>query len=118
MDVLLTDDALGEIKRRADAATPGDWSWNSYDAIGHRAFIDGEWDMEFIAHIAHLNDTDHGDQIFGERKAEAQANAEFIAHARDDIPALLKHIAALRRQLNPTLITTQRVSPDGQPLIT
>ena len=75
--------------------TPGPWLWNSYDAIGHRAFIDGEWDMEFVAHVEHLNDTDHGDDIHGPRREEAHANARLIAAAPDLLDALLLTLAAI-----------------------
>lgn len=87
------------VRDRCDAATKGDWFWNSYDSI----WVGMGDDSERIASVAHLEyDVEgdevpsHGDEIFGTRQSEARANAEFIAHARSDLPAALEIIETLR----------------------
>ncbi len=88
-----------DIEARAEAATKGDWFWNGYDAI----WVGKDDDSERIASVSHLEyDAEgdevpsHGDAIFGPRKAEAGANADFIAHAREDISWLLAQLEAMR----------------------
>jgi hypothetical protein len=79
---VLTDEEIGEIRKRTDAATPG--PWNAYiegrDHVGGSSFImtSGE-DIELSA-------------------GATVADHDFIAHARQDIPRLLAELARLRRQ--------------------
>jgi len=86
-------------KKRCEVATGGGWFWNSYDAI----WVGKGDDSERIASVSHLEyDREgdevfsHGDEIFGPRAVEARANAEFIAHARADLPAALEIVETLR----------------------
>ena len=78
---ILTDltDRLDEIEARADAATPG--AWEAWDrGIGFEVHVNGEGlNSEF-------------------RETFRQADAEFIAAARTDVPQL---VAALRAVLEP-----------------
>jgi hypothetical protein len=76
---MLEKSDLEAIKARADAATPGRWFWTAetdYDPgriVGEPmvgGFGEPEWDV-------------------------TPDDAEFIAHAREDVPALLAHIDAL-----------------------
>jgi hypothetical protein len=78
----LTDEQLAEISKRAEAATPGDWCiYDDIDATGERAFY-----LETETEI--IGDT---------RKS---SDAEFIAHAREDVPKLLAEIERLRSESN------------------
>ncbi len=63
---------IDAIKARAEAATPGEWQATTH------------WEVSAISqHIALC------------AEMNGRWNAEFIAHARTDIPALLAYIAAL-----------------------
>jgi len=73
---------LDEIKARAAAATEGPWV-NDSTEIG-RPFPGTDTIDVWVAESCHPN----GDGIDGE------ANAEFIAHARTDIPALAAAVEA------------------------
>ena len=80
------------LKETVEAATKGRWFWNSYDAV-----YAGSGDAsEVITVVHHLNDIYKGDEIYGQRRAEAQANATFIAASREAVPALLRTVSALR----------------------
>jgi hypothetical protein len=109
----LSAEDLDEIEARANAATPGPWQWDGFDdvtipsedcpqsgavVLAELSERDGEhWIMTPVeVTMQGLDPAETG----GETEAEAwavwinQADAEFIAHAREDIPALL----ALARQ--------------------
>ena len=84
---------IAAAKKRWEAATEGDWFWNGYDSI----WAGKGDDSERIASVSHLEYGEegdevpsHGDEIFGPRKVEARANAEFIAHARTDLSVALE----------------------------
>lgn len=68
---------LAPIKARAEAATPGPWK-DDGEIIGPGFGIAQTWDK-------------HEDDF-----ANAEANSEFIAHARQDIPALVAEVERLR----------------------
>lgn len=78
---------LEEIAARADAATPGPWEfkdtskkdWYSYEVNGPERFDSNGNDGNFIHRTTHFDD------------------ANFIAHARTDIPKLLKIIRAYEK---------------------
>lgn len=82
------DDRLQQIEARCDAATPGPW------VLFHRA---GITEVQTIGDcpIAGWQGFDNGHRAVGKHKD----NGEFIAHAREDIPALLEEIARLRAEL-------------------
>ena len=82
----LTDAYLDAIEQRANAATEGPWFQDS-DNPGlvwgeQRSDGDGYWSL-FASETGHDAD------------AEPQ-DAEFIAHARGDVPALLSEVLRLR----------------------
>ena len=74
---MLTTKQLVEIRRRCDAATPGPWS-SGDDG-------DGLYDSGGRLLVSYLDD-----QAFVK-----ESDADFCAHARTDIPALLSHINEL-----------------------
>lgn len=72
---------LDEIRARADAATSGPWTRRSRDADER----DGALGHEIVGPPM--------PQLRGQ--FERKADADFIAHAREDVPYLLEHIAYL-----------------------
>jgi signal transduction histidine kinase len=77
----LSPEREAEIAERAEAATPGPWS-SHVDWPG-RVFSDGNPNYLHIARTTGWN---------------AEANERFIAHAREDVPALLAELAAVRAE--------------------
>jgi len=77
----LTDVELAEIEARANAATPGPWELCQ---------------SETHCHVVYPDDT-HVGGVDGEHWWPA--DAEFVAHARTDIPRLLAEVRALRKEL-------------------
>ncbi len=88
-------ETLRQIQARADAATPGPWEACCYDS-GHSRF-----EMSCSVITSEVGDTiaDLDGRLDNERLArdDGQADAAFIAHARQDVPAL---VAALRTVLD------------------
>lgn len=79
---------LEEIERRANAATSGPWwAWNRgvgwHIAVGSPEDLD-EWGRPRLLPEGFRTDI------------EFEADAEFIAHARTDIPALIAEVKRLR----------------------
>lgn len=77
-------DPLDAIQARADAATEGPW-----DATG---IVDdfGDWEYSEVRHdFTSPSGKIWPDQVLGTIDLE-EADAEFIAHAREDVPKLVK----------------------------
>lgn len=83
---------LDAIRARAEAATPGPWTMRD----GWGPTTDG------LMHFTRIANGDHDSVLSadGPDIAGSRANAEFIAHARHDIPALLAEVDRLRSQLD------------------
>jgi len=77
----MTQDELDAIRARAEAATPGPWK-----GLEYFWGINGS-DKNLVVR----------DMGAGRHAKENQANQDFIAHAREDIPALLAEIDLLTR---------------------
>lgn len=77
----MTKDELEAIRQRAEAATEGEWC----EGYGHYVLIDN-----FKGSY----------QTFGVARCARKEDTEFIAHARQDIPDLLDHIAALQGKID------------------
>lgn len=94
---------LDEIKKRADAATPGPWEKDLFKDTYIRIVTRDELPetINGIAGIGHM-----------EAGPEVEADAEFIAHARQDVPALLAYIEWLEDQ-NQSLHDTIEVAADA-----
>ena len=80
MSERLTDEQLAAIRARAEAATPGPWHVPGGDDGG------ADW-----------VDKANGDMVC---QCTSYRNAPFIAHAREDIPALLAHIDGLQAEID------------------
>lgn len=101
---LLSAAACAEIAARANAATMGPWSPEVSDLpVVH--LIAGEAIYEGTKIRAYwLADFDAQEKDDDEAaEAENRVNATFCAAAREDIPALLRTVAALRRALGDVL---------------
>ena len=84
----MTDDELAAIKARAEAATPGPWARD----MGHISTVCSLGpDGRVLAKFAHF----HRNGSW-ESTVQDDENAAFIAHAREDIPALLAEAERLR----------------------
>ena len=86
---------LDTIRERADAATPGPWkvTWDGENDP------DGAWSAEWPWLIR--QDIYPGKSVANLAEVEASTeDAEFIAHARTDIPVLLAHIDALLAEID------------------
>jgi len=85
----LTQEQIEEIRKRAEDATPGPWKVGVDGYVCNAGFYVTDTIVEDIT-----------SNIF------EKEDAEFIANARQDIPALLAHIAELER-INFNIIHTQ-----------
>jgi len=92
---MLTDERIAEIRARVEAATPGPWE---VDDKYSDQFVVCELD-EYVA-VSASTDADIG--------LDGRADAEFIAHARQDIPDLLDE----RDMLIQRLATVENLAAD------
>ena len=88
----LTPEALEEIKARAEAATPGLWMPGHYPRDNHPCeckyvLSEGYFGAICTVHMSETRAIEEGDNP---PPIEAKANILFIAHARQDIPALIQ----------------------------
>ena len=80
---------LEAVKRRAKAATPGEWFQNpGHPTVWTKA--GGLSRSNAIAHTSCDGERPHPNDL---------ANADFIAHAREDVPALVARVEALENVL-------------------
>lgn len=87
----MTPERLAEIKQRAEAATPGPWSY--YKTISGDYLISLPADDDTpLAHIPHIH--------LHQAKDEQGRNATFISHARTDIPDLIAEIERLQEKID------------------
>lgn len=82
---MLTDEQLAAIAKRAELATPGPWSAEPRASDG---FVDNFLGAEIVG----PPDAQRG-------QFARITDALFIAHAREDVPALLAYVADLRQGL-------------------
>lgn len=78
-------DRLGQIEDRADAATEAPWEWEATNPT----MAGANWNLRIAGRP--------GIRLAVREYQHGPANAEFIAHARTDVPAL---VAALRAVLD------------------
>ena len=71
----LTQEQIEEIRKRAEAATPGNWEYQK--SLIPRVLVDGDLKVSVYS---------------------VPEDAIFVANARQDIPALLDHIAELQAE--------------------
>ncbi|MED1228336.1 hypothetical protein P4T89_12475 [Bacillus nakamurai] len=88
----LTKEHLEAIRQRAEVATKGFWNAEAHECPGNenlRYWVVTHWD--------------------GLAATVTKEDAEFIANARQDIPALLDHITSLDRKLHEATLIINRV---------
>lgn len=78
---------LDAIEARCDAATPGPWRDDETDNNGQR-LIFGDNADDWIALLPH--------QCVESIRVERDRDAAFIAHAREDLPALVAEVRRVR----------------------
>jgi len=90
----MTDEELDAIRERAARATAGPWLVGDGELDG----FPGSWDVwgSDYCGIASLAKTAEAAKF----PRDLEANAEFIAHARTDVPALLSEVDRLREKLS------------------
>lgn len=80
----LAEEQLADIEARATAATPGPWCTDSWEIYQGAEYVAG---AEWIGETCRAGEMDDG-----------RADAEFVAAARTDVPALLAEIRRLKGQ--------------------
>lgn len=88
---------LEAIKKRAEAATPGPWFFdaNGDFGISTKADAAGSWTVIVCGML------DEHDQIFEDTYPIGTSfDGEFIAHAREDIPALIAEVERLQAKVD------------------
>ena len=92
-DAPITDAELDAMQQRADAASKGPW----------RSFIEGR-NNECGSSFIQISDDDREDDMYVSRelKFASDADLDFIAAARHDIPRLIAEIKRLRNELDRT----------------
>ena len=83
----ITNDELREIEARTNAATPGPWK-----ATPHGSNVFVLWDGDKVRLNGRICTVDDVVQ-------SSFTDAEFVAHARTDVPALLSEVRRLREDL-------------------
>jgi len=98
-DEELPEEELSAIERRVAAATPGPWiGWTeSRHGIGGTSFVQLRADSEEDDEI-YLTRSTGGSEVRG-ADAQTDADIEFIAGARQDVPRLVNEIRRLRAAL-------------------
>jgi hypothetical protein len=92
---------VAAIRARCEAATDGPWLIDSLESGEYGLFIDRDPDAERLGC--------GGRQVAGWL---TEANAEFIAHARADLPAALDEIERLRAALDEARAEVERLTRD------
>jgi hypothetical protein len=84
-------DRLQQIRERAEKATPGQWLCIKRNVWAHDVYVspDEGGNPEAGALLASV----------ATNRPAGEANPEFIAHAREDIPWLLDHVSTLTASL-------------------
>ena len=92
----MTNEQLAAIKARCEKATPGPWEVRSiepeeFDAVSDDTFyiMADKWEVASITTYERVIEPDW-------QRDDDEADADFIAHAREDIPALLAEVERLR----------------------
>lgn len=84
----MTDEELDAIENRAAEATPGPWDREWYDGpIGIVSEAEGVADEDALIACIHMDCVS---------SRNVWINGEFIAHAREDVPALIAELRAAR----------------------
>lgn len=91
----MTAERIAQIRARADAATRGPW----YVQLTAETYIDRPSRYPIYSEVRGVVEITEGDTYVAQTKRgneQARADAEFIAHAREDVAVLLAEIERLR----------------------
>lgn len=94
----MTAERIAQIRARADAATRGPW----HVQLTAETYIDRPSRYPIYSEVRGVVDVAEGDTYVAQTKRgneQARADAEFIAHAREDVAVLLAEIERLRAAL-------------------
>ncbi len=89
----MTDDELNEIEARVDAASDGPWY-----ADKHSVFVKLEDDESLSEYDRERHREMNDEEAIYEDQHSSPHNAEFITHAREDVPALVAEVRRLRQE--------------------
>ena len=98
----MTDERILEIKARAEAATPGPWEngWsNGVTGPTAASFVDLDKKCGIVSKPKEVFAGEYYAGVICRTAVGRDADAQFIAYARTDIPDLLRHIATLTEQI-------------------
>jgi len=96
----MTEARLDEIEKRANAATPGEWRTQSYVVDAQTGEEVGAWSRGNLAERRRVVLADTSTFIVVELGPAARwADADFIAHARQDVPDLVAEVRRLHEQI-------------------
>ncbi|MEY2354758.1 hypothetical protein [Lysinibacillus capsici] len=84
----MNQEQLNAVKERVAKATPGPWEIDRNSD-----------DCDFITDIWFNQDGDHV-EVHDKSVMQSVLNAEFIAHSREDVPALVAEVERLREALS------------------
>lgn len=101
---------LDAIQARADAATEGPWKVTDLSNHGHRGtlWVDIDRPADGSMTVAELTEADGVEVIW------KTTDAEFIAHARTDIPALIAEVKALRGKVAEVEELAQQIAENAE----
>ncbi|GEM_PF-2276756 len=88
---MMNKEQLNAIKERVAKATPGEWFYDSYTVCTDEIF-DGDGGLIETVTI------DYADR-HGDVHSKEETDAQFVAHARQDVPALIAEVERLREAL-------------------
>jgi len=96
----LTEERLAAIAARADAATPGPWARTTMCHCDDPDDCYDHWDVSVpvAGYDPPSGRVSRARSVAGNIHGHREADAIFIAHAREDIPALLAEIERLRAE--------------------
>jgi hypothetical protein len=96
----MTDDELAAIETRANAAPRGPWEWGRANPDDDTSYEIRDDDDTPVAYVHCRDDDPTFDMPYPPpNRVEMGHRCAFIAHAREDIPALLAEVRRLRADL-------------------
>ena len=94
---ILTDAEIDAIEERANAATPGPWAAYGPMELHGGAYLYTEI-MTAPDNLPQIGETDSEGLMTARNRDNHENDAEFMAHARTDVPRLIATIRALRKE--------------------
>lgn len=99
-------ETTAQIRARADAATPGPWHVH----LTAETYVDRPSRYPIYSEVRGVVDVTEGDTYVAQTKRgneQARADAEFIAHAREDVGWLLARVVALEAAVQASLFANR-----------